>query len=78
MIEKNVAKLQRVFDGYSGTELNHGVVAIGYGTTEDGTDYWILRNSWGIGWREDDYIKMKRSPEGLCGIAMEASYPIKF
>uniref|UniRef100_A0A9I9CZ95 Vignain n=1 Tax=Cucumis melo TaxID=3656 RepID=A0A9I9CZ95_CUCME len=72
---------QAIFDGYCGTELNHGVVAIGYGTTEDGTDYWIVRNSWGVGWGEDGYVRMKRGveqPEGLCGIAMEASYPIKF
>ncbi|KAG7029224.1 hypothetical protein SDJN02_07562, partial [Cucurbita argyrosperma subsp. argyrosperma] len=70
-----------VFDGYCGTELNHGVVAIGYGTTEEGTDYWIVRNSWGVGWGEEGYVRMKRGveqSEGLCGIVMEASYPIKY
>ena len=78
---KTVGKLQGVFDGYCGTELNHGVVAIGYGTTEEGTDYWIVRNSWGVGWGEEGYVRMKRGveqSEGVCGIVMEASYPIKY
>ncbi|KAG6585186.1 hypothetical protein SDJN03_17919, partial [Cucurbita argyrosperma subsp. sororia] len=72
---------QAMFDGDCGTELNHGVVVIGYGTTDGGTDYWTVRNSWGVGWGEDGYIRMKRGvedPEGLCGIVMEASYPLKF
>ncbi|KAH7549788.1 hypothetical protein JRO89_XS13G0082700 [Xanthoceras sorbifolium] len=69
-----------VFTGKCGTELNHGVAAVGYGTTLDGTKYWIVRNSWGPEWGEKGYIRMQRGisdKEGLCGIAMEASYPIK-
>ncbi|ERN13683.1 hypothetical protein AMTRI_Chr06g177240 [Amborella trichopoda] len=69
-----------VFDGNCGTELDHGVAVVGYGTTVDGTKYWIVKNSWGPEWGEKGYIRMKRgvsAQEGLCGIAMEASYPIK-
>ncbi|KAI3863447.1 hypothetical protein MKX03_005912, partial [Papaver bracteatum] len=65
-----------VFTGECGTELDHGVAVEGYGTTVDGTKYWIVKNSWG----EKGYIHMARgvkAKEGLCGIAMEASYPIK-
>lgn len=69
-----------VYNGNCGTELNHGVGAVGYGTTQDGIDYWLVRNSWGTGWGEQGYIRMQRglnAPEGLCGLAMDASYPIK-
>ncbi|XP_038686829.1 vignain-like [Tripterygium wilfordii] len=69
-----------VFTGKCGTELNHGVAVVGYGTTLDGSKYWIVRNSWGAEWGEKGYIRMQRGishKEGLCGIAMEASYPIK-
>ncbi|KAK9757236.1 hypothetical protein RND81_01G150700 [Saponaria officinalis] len=69
-----------VFTGQCGTELNHGVAAVGYVTTVDGTKYWIVKNSWGEDWGEKGYIRYQRgvaAKEGLCGIAMDASYPIK-
>ncbi|KAL9251664.1 Vignain-like protein [Drosera capensis] len=67
-----------VYTGDCGTDLDHGVAAVGYGTTLDGTKYWIVRNSWGADWGEQGYIKLERgvsAKEGKCGIAMEASYP---
>ncbi|KAL5793628.1 hypothetical protein ACOSP7_002222 [Xanthoceras sorbifolium] len=67
-----------VFTGTCGTDLDHGVTAVGYGVNADGTKYWLVKNSWGTGWGEEGYIRMQRdvdAKEGLCGIAMQASYP---
>lgn len=72
--------VQGVFTGDCGTELNHGVTVVGYGETLDGTKYWTVKNSWGTEWGKKGYIRIQRgidAEEGLCGIAMEASYPMK-
>ncbi|PWA46245.1 Cysteine peptidase, asparagine active site-containing protein [Artemisia annua] len=68
-----------VFDGHCGTDLDHGVAAVGYGTSK-GVDYVTVRNSWGPKWGEKGYIRMKRNTgksEGMCGLYKMASYPTK-
>ncbi|KAF8043407.1 hypothetical protein BT93_A1670 [Corymbia citriodora subsp. variegata] len=68
-----------IFTGVCGRDLNHGVTAVGYGS-EGPRNYWIVKNSWGRDWGEDGYVRMLKNTldrRGMCGIAMDASYPVK-
>lgn len=60
------------------TSLDHGVLAVGYGT-ENGIEYYLVKNSWGASWGMDGYVKIGRSDStndpGICGIAMQPSFP---
>ena len=63
-----------------GTNLDHGVLVVGYGTDPDGTMYWTVKNSWGDSWGEIGYVRIRRSESdtdaGVCGISMQPSYPV--
>lgn len=78
----------KIFQSYSsgvitsescGATLDHGVLIVGYGV-ENGIKYWLVKNSWGTRWGDDGYVKIARSESlddaGICGIAMQPSFPV--
>jgi len=72
------------FQGYSSgilmasgcpTRIDHAILAVGYGS-ENGTEYYIVKNSWGTSWGESGYVRMEVT-EGLgtCGMNQNVAYP---
>jgi cathepsin L len=73
---------QMAFQGYTsgvitsgcGQQLDHGVLAVGYGTL-NGEEFFLVKNSWGASWGDSGYVRIGASASNVCGILSSASYP---
>ena len=56
--------------------MNHIVQLVGYGTDyESKQDYWIVRNSWALGWGEQGYIRLLKKDGSDCGWNVDPEDP---
>ena len=62
-----------------GSTVDNAINIVGYGT-ENGINFWIIRNSWGMFWGEFGYVRIKMTTtadgKGICGISSLVSYPL--
>ncbi|KAE8892090.1 hypothetical protein PF005_g20829 [Phytophthora fragariae] len=70
-----------VVSSCTSTDLDHAVLAVGYGGGSDGSSpYFKIKNSWGTQWGEAGFIRLKRGAGtgsgGTCGvIGPKSVYP---
>jgi cathepsin H len=55
-------------------DVNHAVLAVGFGTDRSGMEYWIVKNSWSDQWGDKGYFNIQRGAN-MCGIAVCNSFP---
>jgi KDEL-tailed cysteine endopeptidase len=69
-----------IYSDPCGPNLDHGVLAVGFGKDETGEHFFKVKNSWGPEWGENGYIRLARGKGyevyGQCGILLMASYPV--
>ncbi|KAF4653962.1 hypothetical protein FOL47_010213 [Perkinsus chesapeaki] len=73
-----------ILQGLNCTEYPiHFMLLVGYGVSEDGINYWTVRNSWGSDWGEHGFARMVRDPHvkigaGFCNIMLNPAYIVTF
>lgn len=58
-----------------GKQLDHGVLAVGYGTDPEKGEYFKVKNSWGPSWGAKGYVNIGATAGNICGILSQPSYP---
>ena len=63
--------------GTNSSDLDHAVLLVGYGT-EDNTEYFILKNQWGVTWGEQGYMKIinEGTGNGESGMFLQPVIPL--
>jgi cathepsin H len=56
-------------------DVNHAVLVVGYGHSNEDGSFWIVKNSWSKLWGEEGYFRIRRGVN-MCGIAVCASFPM--
>lgn len=56
-------------------DIDHGVLCVGYGQI-NGTNFWIIKNSWGINWGLEGYVYILRDGSDYLGVTKIGVIPI--
>lgn len=67
-----------IYDGKCTSNLNHGMLLVGYGGKQTDEYFWRLKNTLGTEWGDGGYISIRRvesDGDGTCGIQIWPSVP---
>jgi len=63
-------------------QIDHLVILVGWGVTDDGEKYWIMQNSWSDRWKDNGRVKIHRGDNECCieqrTLKAEAHFDVMF